>query len=414
MMDPALRNVMSTDLLFNIFSKFSFEQKIKAAQVCQTWKDVVYHKSMWRNITIYLSYDLEEHYVDTILPNLVKRNITDVSCSISQEPNREENRFNMNMLFKQMTSLKSIDIFLLVQSRNRLSELFLFDMPQLTAIKITGDQLWKTINNCVTLCQNLESLTLDNAINEFPYGDNLLRYIAKNLRKLRSLCLDISADSLTDIGIGYLTGCTASDTECSSNMHPQLETLEIQKCRITDQGLQYISSGFHSLKQFRTSSKHITNRGVGYLANMKCLKKLELYLHNCSNINEECLRLLSDAESNISCLKLFSNGSQFGDKALEIIGQSQLPLEVLWVADWNITDEGFRHLEKHGQNIIDLRLENCGSITDKSLEIIAEKFTALRCLDIGRCRNITGQGVRKLKKRKRNTNIVVMTYLRGY
>ena len=47
-------NVISTYLLLNIFSKFSFEQNLETAQVCQLWKDVVYHTSMWRNkIRIY-------------------------------------------------------------------------------------------------------------------------------------------------------------------------------------------------------------------------------------------------------------------------------------------------------------------------------------------------------------------------
>ena len=71
MMDPALRNIMSTDILFNIFSKFSFEQKVKTAQVCQIWRDVVYDKSMWRNSKIQLPGRVKQHYVDTILPNVI-------------------------------------------------------------------------------------------------------------------------------------------------------------------------------------------------------------------------------------------------------------------------------------------------------------------------------------------------------
>ena len=69
--DPTLRNIMSTDILFNIFSKFSFEQKIKTAQVCQIWRDVVYDKSMWRNSKIQIEEYIDESYVDTILPNVI-------------------------------------------------------------------------------------------------------------------------------------------------------------------------------------------------------------------------------------------------------------------------------------------------------------------------------------------------------
>ena len=176
------------------------------------------------------------------------------------------------------------------------------------------------------------------------------------------------------------------------------------KCTITDQGLQYISSGFPSLRHLELSSEYITNRGVGYLGNVKCLKSLDL--HHCYGLNEECIKSLSEnAGSKISCLKIWVTQMAFGYKALEYIGQSQLPLEELELARWNITDNGFRHLVKHGQSIKHLTLYNCYSITDKSLQIIEEKFTALRCLKVLFCDKITKQGLANIKKLKRNLKV---------
>ena len=209
---------------------------------------------------------------------------------------------------------------------------------------------------------------------------------------------------LSDIGIGYLTGCITSDEQTTSNVHPQLETLILGRCKVSDQGLQYISSGFYSLQHLILSSYYITNRGVGYLADMKSLKKLELF--ECDNINEECLKLLSNSASKITCLRINCTRKQFGDKALEYIGQSQLPLQELHMNGWNITDKGFLHLVKHGQNIKHLSLYYCLSITNKSLEIMAEKFTALRCLIVRRC-NVTKQGVENLWKLRRNLQMKI-------
>ena len=121
-MDMGLKNLMSTDLLFNIFSNFRLEQKVKAAQVCQVWKDVVYHRSLWRNIKIKIERDIEEHSVDTILPHLVKRNITNVKCVIYSE----EDAIIANKLMKDMASLRSIDLY--IRTR-QYPQLFLNDLP---------------------------------------------------------------------------------------------------------------------------------------------------------------------------------------------------------------------------------------------------------------------------------------------
>ena len=392
MVDPASRNVMATDILFNIFSKFSFEQKIKTAQVCQIWKDVVYHKTMWRNIKIQIDDYIEENNADTILPNLVKRNISSVMCSVASERDIEV----LNKFMKEATNLKAIE-FCTDKGRDEdLSDLIMFDMPNLIEVQIKGYRLLESVENCVARCKNIQSLTL--GLHYFghipmPNADSMMRNIATKLEKLHSLRVH-NFHRLTDVGIGHLSGCIASAT------HSQLETLMLKMSNITDRGLQYIGSGFHSLTRLSLSSDNITNKGVGYIGNIKCLR--ELGLCSCDNVNRECLKLLSNAGSRLSCLMIDSN--RFDDKALEYIGESQLPLEELDVSWWNITTEGLRHLVKHNQSIKHLRLNNCFYITDKSLELIAEKFTSLRHLTV-LCKNVTRHGIEKIRASRRNVNV---------
>ena len=398
-MDPALRNVMSTDLLFNIFSKFSFEQKLESAQVCHIWKDVVYHNSMWRNIKINIKDDIDEDSVDKMLPVLIKRNISSVGCSFSAQPNSAVRFHNLDKFMRGMISLKSIEFYIAREADDILPEIFLSPMPNLIEVKISGYPIWKTINNCVSRYRNIESLTIDR-LNSDSDGEYLLRKIATNLLKLRSLSLEFGF-YLTDIGIGYLTGCIASDSQNVHSAHPQVERLKLGWCQVSDQGLQYISSGFQSFKQLELRSDYITNRGMGYLANMKCLQELGLY--ECRNVNDDFLKLLANAGSRITCLKL--QGGQFGNRALEYIGQSQLPLEKLYMRWWQITDEGVRHFVKHEQSIKQLTLEYCNYITEKSLEIIAENFPSLRYLNVLRCDKITQKGLENIRKLRRNLQV---------
>ena len=307
-----------------------------------------------------------------------------------------------------MTSLKSIDYRIDFTKEEKCVELFLFDMPNLIEVTIKGSHIWKAIDNCVSRCQNIKILTLCNSGYECRNLDPLLRNIATNMRQLRSLSLENGLHNLSDTGIGYLTGCIVSGTQKASNVNQQLKTL-ILSCSIKDQGLQYISSGLHSLRKLQISSVYITNKGVGYLANMKCLK--ELGLHYCYRLNDECLKLLSDGGSKITHLRVEAcREGQFGDKTLEYIGQSQLPVEELFVSRWSITDKGFRHFVKYGQNIKHLTLLSCCTITDKSLELIADKLTSLRFLKVKWCFNTTQQGIKNVKKLRRNLKVVSLYY----
>ena len=243
-MDPSVRNVLSTDLLFNIFSKFSSEHKIKAAQVCQMWRDVVYHESMWRNIKSIVMYDIKKQNVGTMLPSLIKRNISYINFWITSEQISKANMIILSDLINKMTSLhfQSIGFDQNVRTEKAFVDFFLHDMRNLIEVKITGYGVCKAVDNCITRCRNIVSLELIGAV--FSDVDELLHKIAAYLRKLRSLTLKFGIGDLTDFGIGYLTGCIASDTQNVHGVHPQLETLKLGWCRVTDQAMQYISFGF--------------------------------------------------------------------------------------------------------------------------------------------------------------------------
>ena len=206
-----------------------------------------------------------------------------------------------------------------------------FDMPNLIDVKITSYHTLKTIQSCVTRCQNVKYLTLHDYGNCEPteenYVDIPLRNIATNLRQLKSLCL--SGFFLTETGLDCFSACTTSGPQSPSSVRPQLETLELGDCHIFDGHLQCMSSVFHSLRKLTICSHFISNTGVGYLANMRCLRKLEL--SSCTHIDEECIELLSEAGSMITSLKI-TRCKHFGyTQDLEYIGQLTSSGETLFV-----------------------------------------------------------------------------------
>ena len=136
----------------------------------------------------------------------------------------------------------------------------------------------------------------------------------------------------------------------------------------------------------------------------ECLKELQLLC--CEKIDEECIKLLSNAGSKITCLRIEYPWWQADDKALEYIGQSQLPLEKLEMEDWhNMTDNGLLHLMK--KNLTHLTLVSC-PLHDSSLEILAQ-FRALRHLIQGCC-GFSDKGLENIKKVRRNLKVTISGY----
>ena len=129
---------------------------------------------------------------------------------------------------------------------------------------------------------------------------------------------------------------------------------------------------------------------------MKCLQELKCY--DCSSIDDECVKLLSEASSQIQHFAAdLIWPRRFTDKALQYFAQSQIPLKGLTILDWKVTDNGIRQLGERGIEIESLILSGC-FITDSILEIIAEKFPTLRLIYIIDCDKVTSNAIQKLRQ----------------
>ena len=420
--DQTFRNVLSNDLLFNIFSKFSFEQKIRAAQVCESWENVIYHQQMWRNIKIRFDGDItrtNEQYMDIIVPSLVQRNITHVKMDILGTFDKDMKQvIFMKKMLENMTSLKAVDLQIDNIYRYK-SEFLSYDLPNLVEARLAGNGVSQVLQSFVHHCCNIEVLILTGSrtfssnnwetiqIHVLPMPTipqlNNAGCFLKNLTKLQHLECSFSLCNIADVDIGYITGYLPLSTSHNINAHPQLETLVLRSCEVSDKALKYISSEFHSLRHFELESDDITDKGIGYLADMKSLR--DLLLLSCAKLTDECCKLLSNASLTITRLKLESCYFQFGNNALKYIGQGQLPLEELDLSYWDITDDGIEQLVSHGQNITRLTLTCCSQITDKSLEMIVEKFPSLRYIDVSGCESMTKEGIRNMIKVRRNIKV---------
>ena len=190
----------------------------------------------------------------------------------------------------------------------------------------------------------------------------------------------------------------------TTSSHPQLEKLILPACDISDQGLHYISSGFTNLIYLSLPNCwRITSVGIGHVARMKSLR--ELHLHNCQSIDDECVRLLSEAESQITILDL-SRNCKIGDIALKYLGESQLPIQELSLACCGITDEGIQHLVKQRKTLKRLSIFGCEKITDNSLRLIAEKLPSLEYIELSQSRVVTQEGIQHMKQRSSNLKVI--------
>lgn len=173
------------------------------------------------------------------------------------------------------------------------------------------------------LSQNANTITTLNLSNCTKLTADVLRSLAacKNLRKLRLQ----NCNWMTD-------GCL----EAISTNHPDLEEIDLRKCKKTsERGLHILTTNCQKLKilglasvafvtdnvlfnisKYQTEIVHlnifncplITNRGVGALS-LNCEKLEKLTIRGCDNITEESLKLLRNRNVQIDMTKDIAQSS---------------------------------------------------------------------------------------------------------
>jgi serine/threonine protein kinase len=193
-----------------------------------------------------------------------------------------------------------------------------------------------------------------------------------------------------------------------------LNSVDMQDCGITDEGLQYIAQN-SQLLELRLRANPLTDAGIKHLQDLKSLTMLWLEQTQATNIGAQHLAKLSRLEW------LDLDGTQVDDEALETLAQlknlkildlsgtgitdaaasrikTMRSLETLYLSRTKITDETLKTLAGH-KTLTLLQLGDT-KVTDAGLASLAQ-IEQLESLDLERC-DVTDAGVSahltKLKK----------------
>lgn len=381
--DPGKTHIscLYPEILAIIFSYLEVRDKGRAAQVCTSWRDAAYHKSVWRGVEAKLHLRRAN---PSLFASLVKRGIKRVQVLSLRRSLRDVMQGIPNIESLNLSGCYNVtDV--------GISHAFLFDAPSLTDLNLSlcKQVTDNSLSRIAQFVKNLEVLELGGCCNVTNTG---LVLIAWGLKKLKRLNLR-SCWHVSDQGIGHLAGLNqeaAGGNQC-------LEYLGLQDCqRLSDEALKYVSNGLTSLKSINLSfCVSITDSGLKHLAKMVSLR--ELNLRSCDNISDIGMAYLAEGGSRITSLDV-SFCDKIGDQALIHISQGLFNLRSLSLSACQITDEGLARIAKTLHEVETLNIGQCSRITDKGLHTIAEALVRLKCIDLYGCTRITTVGLERVMK----------------
>lgn len=369
------------EILTQIFSNLSVRDRGRAAQVCCSWRDAAYSKSVWKGVEARLHVQRPNSSLFTCLSRRgirkiqvlsYKRTIKDVITGV---PDLETLNLRGNYgitdnilcsaFYQDLLKLKVLDLSLCKQ--------------------ITDLSLSRIANHL----KNLEVLELGGCCN---ITNSSLLVIAINLRKLTRLNLR-SCWQITDQGIGYLAGLSKE-----MNTAPlELVSLGLQDCqRLSDDALKYIAQGLVTIESINLSfCVSVTDTGLKYLARMPKLSELNLRM--CDNISDIGMAYLTEGGCTVTTLDV-SFCDKIGDQALNHLSQGLFQLRSLSLNHCQITDEGLMRIAKNLHDLETLNIGQCNRVTDKGLQSLAEYLHNLISIDLYGCTQLSPQGFETITK----------------
>ncbi|CAH0551650.1 unnamed protein product [Brassicogethes aeneus] len=361
------------EILAIIFSYLEVRDKGRVAQVCTTWREAAYLKSVWRGVEAKLHLRRTNA---SVFASLVKRGIKRVQVLSLRRSLREVIQGIPNLESLNLSGCYSVaDV--------GITHAFITEVPSLTQLNLSlcKQVTDNSLSRIAQYLKNLEVLELEGCCNVTNTG---LVLIAWGLKKLKRLNLR-SCWHISDQGIEHLAGGNVN-----------LEYLGLQDCqRLSDEALKHATC-LPLLKSINLSfCISITDSGLKHLAKMTSLR--ELNLRSCDNISDIGMAYLAEGGSRISSLDV-SFCDKIGDQALVHISQGLFNLKSLSLNACQISDEG---LSKIASTLLDLETLNigqCSRVTDKGLTTVAEALQRLKCIDLYGCTRITTVGLERIMK----------------
>lgn len=158
-----------------------------------------------------------------------------------------------------------------------------------------------------------------------------------------------------------------------------VQTLKLVTSHITDFDCDIISTFCPHLSSFEVSGKVVAQKGLVRLAE-KCSKLTSLYFDSGQKISDSILINMLGKLPKLLLLDLIA--APITDKSLQIIAEKCSGIEYLLLRNcWQITDKGLFFLSSC-KNLEILCLEGCAQITNQGMKFLANGCSKLKFLDI--------------------------------
>ncbi|CAL1528251.1 unnamed protein product, partial [Lymnaea stagnalis] len=379
------------DILLHIFSFLETQSKIKAAQVCKKWRDVVYSKTLWRSTLAKTCLGLREHA--NLFTALHDRGIVKLSLQCELNGSFKSDMESLNTHMPQLRHLEfELDPrFCSEIVTNGFKSLRLIHLQTLD-IKNNSIVDSSVIKAVRVSMPSLRRLSLRSCLH---VNNTCLKEVAK-LTGLMHLDLACN-NTFTDEGLAYVCGLTlleSGEILCSDDapVLSTLHTLNIEHCsKLTSLSVECLGYGrMASLNTLIINYNEVMS-GVEIVDHIVRLKSLRCLCALGLDFSNDSVKVLAERCSQLENLFLPFN-SRIGDTGLRYISQSCKNVIFLSLIKTAITDDGVLEMCAHMPQLLLLDISNCQRVTDLSLRHIGTKLCRLQVLLTINCVNLTSRG----------------------
>ncbi|EXB54275.1 hypothetical protein L484_014008 [Morus notabilis] len=250
--------------------------------------------------------------------------------------------------------------------------------------------------------QHLEDLVLEGCFGLDDSSLEVLRYGCKSLKKLdMSSCQNIShvgissltsgaGEHLQELTLSYVSPVTLALADSLMKL-PRLQSIKLDGCPVTYDGLKAIGNWCTSLRQLSLRKcSGVTDDGLSSLVTKhRDLRKLDITC--CHKLTYVSIAHITNSCTALTSLRMESC-TLVPREAFVLIGQRCHFLEELDLTDNEIDDDGLKSISRCA-NLSVLKLGICLNITDQGVSQIGFGCSKLIELDLYRCKNITDSGI---------------------
>lgn len=336
-------------------------------QVCRSWRDACYQKSVWKGVEAKLHLRKSNNAI--LYQSLVRRGIKQVQVLSMKKQLKE--------LIQGIPNLESLNLSGCYNlSDNNLDLAFNREMSSLKCLNMSlcKEVSDKNLARIASRCKNLETLDLGGCS---KISNDGIFHVAIGLKNIKKLNLR-SCRNISDVGLRHLSGKHIG-------LH-DLEDLGLQDCqKVTDEGLQHISSGLTKLQNINLSfCVSVTDTGLKSLARLPTLESLNV--RSCDNVSDIGIGFLSEDVGGHHLRHLDASFcANVSDTAAKHIAAGMTNLQTLSLANCAVSDEGLLKMAKTLKWLESLNIGQCKGVTDKSLEVLAKEMKNLKSIDLYGC-----------------------------